>query len=372
MIFDKTCRTYNGYDINADSDYFKNLFNYIATNGKFKKHAICSANQKDGRGNLAPVTIILPTIAMEAGRDKNKFMKLLDKMICDARDMLIERFKIMCAQSSDAAKFMWENGTMEGYVESEGPISALKHGTLVIGQLGLAETLNLLCGHDQTTEEGMNLAKEIESLFNKRCAEFKKEYHLNFGVYFTPAENLCKTAFAKFKKKYGDIENVTYITAYKKDEDGNFIYDENGEKVTYQKQKEYFTNSMHVPVYDMIDCFKKIDTESELTGYSNAGCITYVELPSSAQQNIDALEEIVKYAMEHDIPYFAVNIPIDFCDDCGYQGDIEGDTCPKCGGHHVKRLRRVTGYLTGDYKSAFNSGKQDEVHDRNKHVGLTL
>jgi len=125
---------------------------------------------------------------------------------------------------------------------------------------------------------------------------------------------------------------------------------------------------MHVPVWKKMSPFDKIDIESQLTGYSNAGCITYVELDASVVNNIDALEQIVNYAMDHDIPYFAINVPSDTCLDCGFQGEIN-DTCPACGGHNIQQLRRVTGYLTGNYTTAFNLGKQDEVHHRVKHVG---
>jgi ribonucleoside-triphosphate reductase len=320
---------------------------------------------KDGRGNLAPVTIIMPTLAMEAkemleGKEftkeelVNKFMKVLDKKIHEAKDMLLERFERMCSQSPKAASFMWLNGTMFGYNEKEGPISALRHGTLALGELGLAETLNILIGKDQTTEEGMALAKEIEGLFKKRCAEFKKQYSLNFGVYYTPAENLCYTSFKKFKNKYGDIEGVTYYM--KKDENGNET----------RKDKEYFTNSIHVPVYKEMSPFDKIDIESQLTSFSNAGCITYVELPSGTKNNIEGLETIVNYAMDKDIPYFAINVPIDECHDCGYTDEM-GDTCPECGSHNVQHLRRVTGYLSTTYEH-FNLGKQDEVKDRVKHI----
>ena len=127
---------------------------------------------------------------MEADCDVEKFMVLLDQKIHEAKDMLIERFDWICSQSPEAAKFMWENGTMEGYIPEEGIRSAMKHGTLAIGQIALAETLQLLIGTDQTSEEGMELAKRIESLFQKRCKEFKKEYKLNFGVYYTPARML--------------------------------------------------------------------------------------------------------------------------------------------------------------------------------------
>ena len=131
---------------------------------------------------------------MEADRDVEKFMSLLDKYINDAKDELLERFKLICSQSADSAKFMWENGTMFGYKKEEGTISALKHGTLVIGQLGLAECLELLINTDQTTEKGMALAKRIETLFYARCKEFKQQYHLNFGVYYTPKRKLWESA----------------------------------------------------------------------------------------------------------------------------------------------------------------------------------
>ena len=331
------CRTANLGDINAEP----------GTNPQMK----------DGRGNICPVTIIMPTLAMEVKEQQLQityiddkqyqqvlidcFIELLDKKIHEAKDMLLERFEHICSQSPESAKFMYENHTMLGYHPEEGIRSALKHGTLVIGQLGLAETLQILIGCDHTTEKGMELAKRIEQLFKDRCAEFKKEYHLNFGVYYTPAENLCYTAMKKFRTKYGEIPNVS--------------------------DHEYFTNSMHVPVWHKISVFDKIDIESQLTGYSSAGCITYVEVPSGVKNNIDALETIVNYAMDHDLPYFALNIPLDNCNDCGYQDEI-GEKCPQCGSTNISRLRRVTGYLTGNYKTAFNRGKQVETEARVKHI----
>ena len=326
------CRTANGADINAEPGV--------------------NPQRKDGRGNICPVTIILPTLAMEAKQgfvneyDDNiieVFMQLLDNKIDEAKDMLLERFNYICSQDPSSAKFMWENNTMFGYNEKEGIFGAMKHGTIVIGQLGLAEALQILIGKDHTTDEGMRLAKQIEELFSKRCKEYKERYKLNFGVYYTPAENLCYTAMKKFQKKYGVIENVS--------------------------DKEFFTNSIHVPVWKEIDPFTKIDIESQLTGYSTAGCITYVELDSGILHNIDALEQIVIYAMDKDIPYFALNVPNDLCLDCGYTGEIN-DECPMCKGKNIQRLRRVTGYLTGDYKTAFNLGKQQETEMRFKHSSL--
>ena len=270
------------------------------------------------------------------------FMKLLNEKIGEAKDMLIERFDWICSQPMESARFMYENHTMAGYNPEEGIRSALKHGTLAIGQLGMAETLQILIGKDHTTSEGMELAKRIEQLFKDKCAEFKEKYKLNFGVYYTPAENLCYTAMKKFKEKYGIIPNVS--------------------------DKDYFTNSIHVPVWEKISPFDKIDIESQLTGYSSAGCITYVELDSTVKNNIDALEVLVNYAMDKDIPYFAINVPNDSCLDCGYCDEFN-DTCPECGSHNIQQLRRVTGYLTGNYKTSFNDGKIQETEMRVKHVG---
>lgn len=326
------CRTYNGADINAEE----------GTNPQ----------TKDGRGNIAPVTIILPTLAMMAQEEVSKnpwssekypvidtFLEILDEKLFEARDILIERYKWICSQNPTSAKFMYENGTMMGF-DGKTIESAMKHGTLAIGQLGLAETLQILIGTDHTTEEGMNLAKRIENLFKLRCAEFKKDKHLNFGVYYTPAENLCYTAMKKFKKQYGIIPNVS--------------------------DKDFFTNSIHVPVWKHVSPYEKIDIESQLTGYSNAGCITYVELDSGVKNNLEALEQLVNYAMDKDIPYFAINVPNDTCLECGYCDEFN-NKCPECGSENIQQLRRVTGYLTGNYKTAFNKGKQQEVEMRYKH-----
>ena len=337
-----------GYDINDPKTYFSTMGCRTANGWDING----MGQTKDGRGNICPTTIIMPTLAMEAEEmvdtftEENQldvvevFMELLDKKIHEAKDSLIERFDWICSQSPDAAKFMYENGVMAGYVPEEGIRSALKHGTLAIGQIGLAETLQILIGKDHTTKAGMELAKRIEQLFKDRCAEFKQEYKLNFGVYYTPAENLCYTAMKKFKAKYGVIKNVS--------------------------DKDFFTNSIHVPVWKDMSPFKKIDIESQLTGYSSAGCITYVELDAGVKNNLDALETIVNYAMDKDIPYFAINVPNDTCLECGYTDEI-GDSCPMCGGTDIQRLRRVTGYLTGNYTTAFNKGKQQEVEMRVKH-----
>ena len=304
------CRTANGADINAEPGQNPQL--------------------KDGRGNICPVTIILPTLAMECKVDLekerhslddnqiliDKFFEKLNQKIDEAKDMLIERFDYICQQSPDSAKFMYENGTMYGYKREEGIRSALKHGTLALGQLGLAETLQILIGCDHTTEKGMKLAKRIEQLFKNKCAEFKETYKLNFGVYYSPAESLCGTAMKKFQEKYGKIPNVS--------------------------DRSYFSNSVHVPVWKEISPFDKIDIESQLAGYSSAGNIMYCELDGGMENNIDGLEVLVNYAMDKDLPYFAINIPNDTCLDCGYTGEFN-NKCPECGSSNIQQLRRVTG-----------------------------
>lgn len=319
------CRTSNGLDVNFCE--FEKHINEIIQNGTISEVRHYSAAQKDGRGNICPTTIILPTVAMMAKEmipyaEEHQelviasFMDLLTQKLYEARDMLLERFNWICSQDASGARFMYENGLMVGYEPEEGIRSALKHGTLALGQLGLAEALQILVGCDHTEPKGMELAKKIEQLFKDKVAEFKKECHLNFGVYYTPAENLCYTSMKKFKQKYGVIANVS--------------------------DKDYFTNSIHVPVWKQMTPFEKIDIEGQLTGYSSAGCITYVELESTCKNNIDALETIVNYAMDHDIPYFAINVPNDMCMSCGCTDEIN-DKCPICGGENIQRLRRVTG-----------------------------
>ena len=336
-----------GYDINDPRTYFSTMGCRTANGWDING----LEQLKDGRGNICPVTVIMPTIAMQAKEQwlndaankdsiKEIFMFKLDQKICEAKEMLLERFEWICSQDPASARFMYENGLMAGYVPEEGIRSALKHGTIVIGQIGLAETLQILIGCDHTEPEGMEFAKKIESLFNRRCKQFKEEYKLNFGVYYTPAENLCYTAMKKFKEKYGEIPNVS--------------------------DKEFFTNSIHVPVWKEMSPFEKIDIESQLTGYSNAGCITYIELDSGIKNNLSALEQIVNYAMDKDIPYFAINTPNDTCLKCGYTDEFN-DKCPECGSEEIQQLRRVTGYLTGNYKTAFNYGKQQETEMRVKH-----
>lgn len=344
------CRTANGFDVNG------------------------MGMTKDGRGNICPVTIILPTVAARAfyahlyrteylvpvGSPewefgiKNTFIDILAAAIDDAKDMLIERFNYICSKGPECAPEMWKNGAMEGYdpSEPENIWNAMRHGTLAIGQLGLSECLQLLIGKDHQTPEGMEFAKRIEELFQTKCKQFKELYSLNFGVYYTPAESLCGTAMTKFKETYPE-----FINGYWSSGTGYLIED-----------KEYFTNSIHVPVSSELTPFEKIDIEAELVPYSSAGCITYVELGGEYLAP-STLETLVTYAMEKDIPYFAINVDSDLCNECGYDGKFKGN-CPRCGSSDVVHLARVTGYLSTSVDH-FNNAKKAEVSDRVKHDCVT-
>lgn len=334
-IITHNCRTFSAFDINSPDE--------------------AHSHMKDGRGNVAPATIILPTLAMEAKKKEehnqtkatDEFMKILDKAIDDCVGELIERFNWICAQNPASARFMYENKTFFSYgddFEKEGIRGALKHGTLAVGQIGLAECLQILLDCDHTTKKGMDFAKKIEQLYFDKCADYKQKLKLNLGVYYSPGESLCYTAMKKFKAKYGIIPNVS--------------------------DHDYFTNSIHVPVWKEISPFEKIDIESQLTGYHRAGCITYVEIGDNAKNNLPALEQIVKYAMDKDIPYFALNLPLSHCTECGSDENIGfEDSCPICGANaeKVEHLARVTGYLSTDYRH-FNAGKRSEVKQRYTHV----
>jgi ribonucleoside-triphosphate reductase len=203
------------------------------------------------------------------------------------------------------------------------------------------ETTHALYGSNHFEGLGKELTDKVVTMYVQKCKEYKEALHLNFAVYYTPAENLCHTALKNFRRKYGIIPGVS--------------------------DRDYFTNSIHVPVWVEMSPFEKIDIESQWANKGNGGTITYVELPSTTKNNIEALETLVNYAMDKDIPYFAVNLPIDCCENCGYQDEI-GEKCPKCGSEDITRLRRVTGYLTGNYMTAFNKGKVSETQDRVKHL----
>ena len=320
------CRTMLGYDRHTDS------YNRV------------------GRGNLVPNTMILPKLGIEYGvclgkretPDLDGFWSAFEDLLMLCEQGLLERFDIMVNQPPEAAPFMYRNGTMKDAQECVmSNYEALKHGTLAMGYIGIAEMCQALFGKNHAEDKEVHaFALKVVKRINEYAKEASDRHDLNFSCYATPAEGLCHTAAKALRKQYGIIPNVT--------------------------DHEFLTNSHHVPVWHEIGIFEKLEVESPFCKYPTGGCITYVELDSTFVKNTKAIEQIIDYAFQKlDIPYLAFNFPIDSCLDCGFQGEFN-DACPECGSHNIQQLRRVTGYLTTDYRH-FNKGKQSEVEHRIKH-----
>lgn len=310
---------------------------------------------KTGRGNVSPVTIILPKLGLDYGiklgkremADIKGFMKKLDEILLLTRKALIDRYEYICNQSPKSAIFMYKNGTMMDTDKCNETVrDAIKHSTNAIGIIGMAECCHALFGkHHGESLESYKFALDVVKYIDAFCTKSTEELQMNFSTYFTPAENLCKTAKDTLELYYGKIEGVT--------------------------DRPYLTNSIHIPVWHQIDAYSKLLLEAPFTQYGKGGCITYVELPTNAVNNPDGLERLIDYAMDLNIPYLAVNFPIDTCDKCGYSSQIDTELCPVCGSDKIQRLKRVTGYLTSDYRK-FNEGKISEVHDRVIHEKFNL
>lgn len=320
------CRTMLGYDRHTDS------YNRV------------------GRGNLVPNTMILPKLGIEYGvclgkretPDLDGFWSAFEDLLMLCEQGLLERFDIMVNQPPEAAPFMYQNGTMKDAQDCVmSNYEALKHGTLAMGYIGIAEMCQALFGKNHAEDKEVHaFALKVVQRINEYAKEASDRHDLNFSCYATPAEGLCHTAAKALRKQYGIIPNVT--------------------------DHEFLTNSHHVPVWHEIGIFEKLEVESPFCKYPTGGCITYVELDSTFVKNTKAIEQIIDYAFQKlDIPYLAFNFPIDSCLDCGYQAEFN-DACPECGSHNIQQLRRVTGYLTTDYRH-FNKGKQSEVEHRVKH-----
>ncbi len=306
---------------------------------------------KIGRGNISPITINLVKLGIECGialgeretPDLTKFFEELDRVLAITEKGLVQRYEYIASQNPKSAAFMYQNGTIKGYDKVGTNVrEAIKHGTNAVGLIGMAECCKALFG----VHHGENLAAYQFALkVIKHMSQFTKEAgdrnNMNFSLYFTPAENCCKTMRNTLYNQYGALEGVT--------------------------DNKFLTNSIHVPVYHQCDVFSKLLMEAPFTKYGTGGCITYIELDSNAVHNPDALETIIDYAMAINIPYLAINFPIDTCNNCGYSSQINTDECPVCGSLNIERLKRVTGYLTTDYRN-FNEGKIDEVEQRVKHT----
>lgn len=309
---------------------------------------------KVGRGNNNPITIILPKIAIEYGictgkrevPDIKGFWQKFNEILNLVEKAHLERFEIMKAQSPQAAPFMYNNGTIKDSDKCVDSVyESLKHNTFAIGYIGVAEMCQALFGKNHAQDDTVReFALSVVKRINEFASEASERNNLNFSCYSTPAEGLCRTALKNLRDQYGIIENVT--------------------------SRDYLTNSHHVPVWEKVSIYDKLRIEAPFCKYPTGGCITYIELESTFMQNLKAVEDIIDYAFkELDIPYLALNFPIDTCLDCGYQEELNGK-CPKCGSTNIEELRRVTGYLTTDWHK-FNAGKQAEVQERVKHTAYT-
>ena len=303
-----------------------------------------------GRGNNVPVTIILPQLGLKHGialgertePDIDAFWNDFEATLKLAEQALLERFDVMVCQAAAAAPFMYANGTIaDGQECVESVYNSLKHNTLAIGYIGIAEMCQALFGENHAkSKKAHAFALSVVQRINEYAKEASDRNDLNFSCYATPAEGLCSTALKALRKQYGIIPKIT--------------------------DRDYITNSHHVPVWEEVGIFEKLEIEAPFCKYPTGGCITYVELDATFVTNTKAVEQIIDYAFDKlDIPYLAFNFPIDTCLDCGYSAEFN-DRCPECGSTNIEQLRRVTGYLTTDYRK-FNEGKRAETIERVKH-----
>ncbi|WP_297135276.1 anaerobic ribonucleoside triphosphate reductase [Terrisporobacter sp.] len=317
---------------------------------------ICGDDEASGRGNLSFTTINLPRLGIKHGIIKNdkadleEFFKDLDEKISLVIDQLLERMEIQGNKKVKNFPFLMGQGIWRGSDELGGEDKleeVIKQGTLTLGFIGLAECLIALTGkHHGESDESQELGLRIISHMRDRMDEASKEYNLNFSLIATPAEGLSGRFTLIDRKLYGNIQGIT--------------------------DKDYYTNSFHVPVYYEISAYDKIKKEAPYHSLTNGGHITYVELDGDTSNNLEAFETIIKAMKELGIGYGSVNHPVDRDPICGYSGVIEGDICPNCGRNEndsnikFERIRRITGYLVGTV-DRFNDAKKAEVRDRVKH-----
>lgn len=313
---------------------------------------------KGGRGNIAPTTINLVDLGIRYGICKGErevadiegFWKGLDEVLCLAEDSLVERFEWIASHPARCGFFLYENNLMKStlgrkLLPDEEVREAMKHNTLAIGYAGIAETMYAMFGKTHThDDEVFDFAYKIVERIYNFANEASDRNDLNFSCYATPLEGACATLRDTLVKQHGVIEGVT--------------------------DRAYISNSHHIPVYDEISIYDKIDKEAKFAKFATGGYICYVELESSVVNNLEALERIINYAMDKGVTYLAINFPIDTCTSCGYSAEMKEEDCPVCHSENIERLRRVTGYLTADYRR-FNRGKIAETLDRVKHSKFT-
>lgn len=301
----------------------------------------------NGRGNLSFTSINLPRLGLRANGDLTLFWQYLDEAISLTLKQLLTRYDLQKKFKVKDFPFMMEQHL---YVESEelqsnDPIErSVRHGTLSMGFIGLAECLTALTGkHHGESQEAQALGLAIVSYMRRRCDEATRKHQLNFTLLATPAEGLSGKFTRSDAERFGNLPGIT--------------------------DKDWYTNSFHIPVDFDIPALDKIKLEGPYHKYCNAGHISYIELPSAPHQNIEAFESIIRAMGEADMGYAAINFPVDICKECGFNGVIETDTCPKCGSKSISRVRRITGYLST--LDMFNSSKKAEEKGRKVHMTIS-
>ena len=335
--------------MNIDADFNKEYYDkgYIPATMGCRTYLMKNVNGEPGckgRGNIAPITINLPRIGIEANKDINKFFEILQNRLTLAKEALLHRYSILKKLKVKDLPFVAGQGLMRGSEDlmpddSIEPI--LKQGTWAIGFIGLAETLYALIGsHNGETDEARNLGLKIIKFIREYTDKLVEETQLNWSCYATPAEGLSGKFIKKDKKIYGIIKGVT--------------------------DKEYYTNSFHIPVNYNISIKDKIDIEAPYHKLCNAGHISYIELDDSPSPEV--IMEIINYAYKRtNISYIGINFHIRYCKECGTSIENNLNSCPKCNSKNIQGISRVNGYLSLDER--FGPGKYEERLDRRSHTG---
>ncbi len=296
-----------------------------------------------GRGNIAPVTLNLPRIALECRGQQHQFFVQLDRLMRTASRQLLHRFEVLSRlRVRDLPFLMGQKLYLDSdRLDPDDSIrDVIKHGTLAIGFIGLAETLHSLIGkHHGEDAEALELGLKIAEHMRRRTDSYADEYDLNFVLVATPAEGLAGRFVAMDRKRYGAIPGVT--------------------------DRQYYTNSFHIPVYYAMSMFDKIAAEGRFHSICNAGHISYTELEAPPVHNTDAVERIIRSMAESDVGYGGINYPLDECRNCSSSG-VFNQTCPECESPDIRRIRRITGYLSTDER--FNEAKYKELTDRRVHL----
>lgn len=297
----------------------------------------------EGRGNLSFTTINLPRVAIKSGTNIDKFYRELETVLDLAIRQLNHRYKVQANLKVRDMPFLMGQGL---YMDSQGMQpndkieKVIKHGTLSIGFIGLAEALKVLVGkHHGESEDANALGLQIVEFMRNKTEQATKEYGNNYSLLATPAEGLSGRFIRLDRKEYGNIPGIT--------------------------DAEYYTNSFHIPVSHEISIFEKVAVEGPYHKYCNGGHISYIEFPSPPIHNLEAIETVLRHMKEADIGYAGINFPVDYCMSCSYTGVINKDECPMCGSIDLKRVRRITGYLST--VDRFNDAKQAELRDRVPH-----